>query len=120
MDNAKTETTLETITIHKDTYITTDEDIQGGMERTIPIEKLRSNVILELGLPVQKDGKEVTEIEIHPPKTVDVKRWRSSPNPQQSIDMFMVKCLKRWSPSDLELLEPYDYMRVQKLVLHFL
>ena len=111
---------LEVIRIAKDTYITTEEDLQNGMERTIPLEKLRSSVMLELALPIQKEGKEITEIEIHPPKTIDVKRWRSTANPAQSMDQFMVKCLRHWSPSDLEILEPYDYLRVQKVVMHFL
>lgn len=111
---------LETIRIKKDDYITTEEDLQQGMDRTIPLDKLRSNIVLELALPVQKDGKEVSEIKIHPPKTIDVKRWRNTPNPSQSMDTFMVKCLKHWSPTDLEILEPYDYLRVQKVIMHFL
>ena len=114
------ETPANIIKISKDTYITTDDDHKEGMERTIPLDQLRSVVSLELALPVQKDGKEVTEIEIHPPKTSDVKSWRSTANPAGSIDLFMVKCLRRWSPTDLDVLEPYDYLRVQKVVMHFL
>ena len=111
---------MSTINISKEQFITSEEDLQAGMERTIPIDQLRSSVILELGLPIEKDGATVETIEIHPPKTADVKRWRSMPNPSQGIDEFMIKCLKHWAPKDLELLEPYDYLRVQKLVLHFL
>ena len=111
---------MSVINISKDEYITTEEDLQAGVPRTIPLEQLRSNVILEFALPIEKDGKEIKEIEIHPPKTADVKMWRSSPNPSQGVDILMVKCLKHWSPMDLELLEPYDYLRVQKVVLHFL
>ena len=109
------------IRITKEQYITTEEDLQAGMERTIPLDQLRSKVILELAQPISRgDGKKVEEIEIHPPKTVDVKRWRSTPNPAGALDELMVRCLKHWAPTDLELLEPYDYLRVQKLVLHFL
>ena len=111
---------VEVIDISKSQYITTEEDLQQGMERTIPLDKLRCKVNLELALPIDKDGKTVTHIEINPPKTLDVKRWRSTPNPMQSVDEFIIKCLKHWAPTDLDLLEPYDYLRVQKIVMHFL
>ena len=111
---------MSNIVIEALDYITTEEDLQQGMARTIPLEQLKNSVTLKLGIPIEKDGKEVKEIEIHPPTTKSVKQWRSAPNPSAAIDMFIIKSLKHWSPQDLELLEPYDYLRVQKLVLHFL
>ena len=122
--STKEETTEQVTTtglyITKEQPIPSDEDILNGADRAIPLEQLRNSVTLQLALPIEKDGGEVTEIDIHPPKTIDVKRWRSKPNPAQAIDEFMVKCLKHWAPSDLEILEPYDYLRVQKLVMHYL
>ena len=115
-----TEQAVDVIELSKDDYITSEDDHKEGMERTIPLDKLGSIVSLELAASIEKDGKSVDRIEIHPPTTADVKKWRSSPNPAASIDIFIVKCLRRWSPADLDSLAPYDYLRVQKTVLQFL
>ena len=109
-----------TIKVSKDTYIPTDRDIKEGMEPIIPITTMRSDVELELTEPIEIAGSEVTHVTVHPPTTRMVKDMQKNPNVSQAIELFVVACLRDYSPDDTDLFLPRDYNRIQSIVLNFI
>lgn len=100
--------------------IPTDADIKEGAKRLIPLDELRKPVILELSEEIEHQGKPLKEVTIYPPTTRQVKDMRRNKNTAEAIEHFIVACLQTWTPQETDALNPYDYGRIEKIVLGFM
>jgi hypothetical protein len=90
------------------------------MDPLVGLDDLTSPVEIELTQPVEIAGTEITQVTVHPPTTKQVKQMQKNPNVAQAIELFVVACLRDFSPDDTDMFMPRDYNRIQSIVLNFM